>query len=61
MSGSVETPIYDRQRLQPGDCIDGFQPSSRSLVRLTVVFPGLQARVDDFANLILTRCGPMTT
>ncbi|MDQ6674334.1 MAG: hydantoinase/oxoprolinase family protein [Chloroflexota bacterium] len=50
----VTTSIFDRQRLQPGDCIDG--PSIvEEFGSTTVVFPRLQARVDDYGNLILTK------
>jgi N-methylhydantoinase A len=50
----IETPLYDRARLGPGDllagpCIVEEQGST------TVVFPTLTARVDGFGNLILAR------
>jgi N-methylhydantoinase A len=53
-AGFVETPIFDRQRLQPGDCIYG-PAIVEEFGSTTVVFPGLRARVDDYANLVLTR------
>jgi N-methylhydantoinase A len=51
----VDTPIFDRQRLQPGDCLDG-PAIVEEFGSTTVIFPGLQARVDDYANLILSKC-----
>ena len=50
----VDTPIFNRQHLQPGDCIIG-PAIVEEFGSTTVVFPGLQARVDDYANLLLTR------
>ncbi len=50
----VDTPIFHRQHLQPGDSIDG-PAIVEEFGSTTVIFPGLQARVDDYANLILTR------
>ncbi|HEV7662360.1 MAG TPA: hydantoinase/oxoprolinase family protein [Chloroflexota bacterium] len=50
----LETPIYDRQRLQPGDCVGG-PAIVEEFGSTTVVFPSLTARVDDFGNLLLTR------
>jgi len=52
--GFVETPIFARQRLQPGDWIGG-PAVIEEFGSTTVVFPGLQATVDDYANLLLTR------
>jgi N-methylhydantoinase A len=52
--GFVDTPIFNRQHLQPGDCIDG-PAIVEEFGSTTVVFPDLQARVDDYANLILTK------
>jgi N-methylhydantoinase A len=56
--GFVETPILARHRLQPGDCIAG-PAIIEEFGSTTVVFPGLQAKVDDFANLILTKCAEL--
>jgi N-methylhydantoinase A len=53
-AGFVDTPIYARPKLQPGDCIDG-PGIVEEFGSTTVVFPGLHARVDDYANLLLTR------
>jgi N-methylhydantoinase A len=53
-SGSLTTPIYNREQLQPGDCLEG-PAIVEEFGSTTVVYPGLVARVDDFANLILTR------
>jgi N-methylhydantoinase A len=50
----VETRIFNREHLQPGDCIQG-PAIIEEFGSTTVVFPGLQARVDDYANLLLTR------
>jgi N-methylhydantoinase A len=50
----VETPIYDRSRLQPGDCLDG-PAIIEEYGSTTVVFPRLTMRVDAFGNLILER------
>jgi N-methylhydantoinase A len=52
--GFVETPIFARQRLQPGDCVRG-PAIVEEFGSTTVVFPGLDARVDDFGNLLLER------
>jgi N-methylhydantoinase A len=53
-AGSVKTPIYAREQLQPGDCLEG-PAIVEEFGSTTVVHPGLVARVDDFANLLLTR------
>jgi N-methylhydantoinase A len=52
--GRMETPIYARERLEPGDCIDG-PAIVEEFGSTTVVFPRQLARVDDFANLVLER------
>jgi N-methylhydantoinase A len=52
--GFVDTPIYARQRVQPGDCIHG-PAILEEFGSTTVVFPGLRARVDDYSNVLLTR------
>jgi N-methylhydantoinase A len=52
--GFVATPIYDRQQLVPGDCIEG-PAIVEEFGSTTVVFPTLTARVDDFGNLLLER------
>jgi N-methylhydantoinase A len=53
-TGFVETPIYERRRLQPSDCLDG-PAIIEEFGSTTVVFPGLHARVDDYANLLLAK------
>jgi N-methylhydantoinase A len=50
----MDTPIFDRRRLQPGDCIDG-PAIVEEFGSTTVVFPGLHARVDDYGNLVMTK------
>ncbi|HLZ27937.1 MAG TPA: hydantoinase/oxoprolinase family protein, partial [Chloroflexota bacterium] len=50
----VDTPIFSRQLLQPGDCVRG-PAIVEEFGSTTVVDPSLEARVDDFANLILTK------
>ena len=40
--GFVDTPIFNRQQLQPGDCLDG-PAIVEEFGSTTVVFPGLQA------------------
>jgi N-methylhydantoinase A len=52
--GFFETPLYNRTRLQPGDCIEG-PAIVEEFGSTTVVFPRQLARVDDYANLLLTR------
>jgi N-methylhydantoinase A len=52
--GFVATPIYDRQQLVPGDCVEG-PAIVEEFGSTTVVFPTLTARVDDFGNLLLER------
>jgi N-methylhydantoinase A len=49
-----DTPIYARQRLQPGDCVHG-PGVIEEFGSTTVVFPGLDGRIDDFGNLLLER------
>jgi N-methylhydantoinase A len=49
-----ETPIYTRQRLQPGDQLSG-PALVEEFGSTTVVVPSLRARVDEFGNLILER------
>jgi N-methylhydantoinase A len=46
--------IYARERLQPGDVLRG-PAIVEEYGSTTVVFPGLRAEVDRFANLLLTR------
>jgi N-methylhydantoinase A len=48
----VDTPIYDRARLQPGDRLPG-PAILEEFGSTTVVFPSLDAQVDDFGNLLL--------
>jgi N-methylhydantoinase A len=50
----VRTPIYARSGLQAGDCLGG-PAVVEEFGSTTVVFPGLDARVDDFGNLLLER------
>jgi N-methylhydantoinase A len=52
--GPLETGIYWRERLQPGDCVDG-PAVIEEFGSTTVVFPRQRAQVDDFGNLILER------
>jgi N-methylhydantoinase A len=53
-AGRVDTPIYARARLQPGDCLPG-PAIVEEFGSTTVVFPSLEASVDRFANLLLRR------
>jgi N-methylhydantoinase A len=46
------TPIYERGRLQPGDCVDG-PAIVEEFGSTTVIFPRQRAIVDDFANLLI--------
>lgn len=50
----VETPIYQRERLQPGDCIQG-PAIVEEFGSTTVVFPRMEAEVDAYGNLLLRR------
>jgi N-methylhydantoinase A len=52
--GFVETPLYDRLRLQPGDCLEG-PAIVEEFGSTTVVVPRQVARVDEYGNLVLTR------
>lgn len=55
----VDTPVYGRTMLGPGDCI--FGPAIiEEFGSTTVVFPRLSARVDEYANLILEIDNTMT-
>jgi N-methylhydantoinase A len=51
---SADCPIYSRDRLQPGDRLDG-PAIIEEYGSTTVVFPALRAEVDRFGNLLLTR------
>jgi N-methylhydantoinase A len=51
---ALDTPIYARPRLEPGDWVAG-PAVVEEFGSTTVVFPGQRARVDEFANLILER------
>jgi N-methylhydantoinase A len=53
-AGPLQTPIYTRQRLQPGDCVVG-PAIVEEYGSTTVVFPRQHARVDDSENLVLER------
>jgi N-methylhydantoinase A len=53
-SHTVETPIYERERLQPGDYLDG-PAIIEEFGSTTVVFPNLGATVDAYGNLLLRR------
>jgi N-methylhydantoinase A len=50
----IDTPLYDRTRLQPGDCLEG-PAIVEEFGSTTIVFPRQRARVDDYGNLVLTR------
>jgi N-methylhydantoinase A len=53
-AGPLDTPIYDRDRLSAGDTLDG--PAIVEEFGSTVpIHPGFSARVDELANLIVTR------
>jgi len=54
-----ETPLYDRAALAAGFETDG-PAIIVDAVSTTIVEPGWRARVDDLANLILTRHAPRT-
>jgi N-methylhydantoinase A len=51
---SADCPIYSRDRLQPGDRLDG-PAIIEEYGSTTVVFPTLRAEVDRFGNVLLTR------
>jgi N-methylhydantoinase A len=53
-AATAEAPIYAREQLQPGDCLDG-AAIVEEFGSTTVVFPGQRAIVDDFGNLLLER------
>ena len=52
----VDTGIYDRAGISPGDVIDG-PAIIEQLDSTTLVWPGQIARVDPFRNLLLERVG----
>jgi N-methylhydantoinase A len=52
--GFVQTPLYERPRLQPGDCLEG-PTIVEEFGSTTVVFPRQLARVDEYGNLVLRR------
>jgi N-methylhydantoinase A len=53
-TGSVDTPLYARQELQPGDCVAG-PAIVEEFGSTSVVLPGQAAAVDDHGNLLLRR------
>jgi N-methylhydantoinase A len=53
-AGWLETPIFAREHLQPGDCING-PAVIQEFGSTTVVPPQLQASVDGFGNLLLKK------
>jgi len=53
-AGDLDAPIYTRDRLQPGDCIEG-PAIVEEFGSTTVIFPRQRASVDDFANLRIER------
>ncbi|MCW2898992.1 MAG: hypothetical protein JWO67_1257 [Streptosporangiaceae bacterium] len=54
--GSAQTPVYRRERLAPGDALRG--PAVIEEFGSTLpLHPGFEARVDPYANLIVTRIG----
>jgi N-methylhydantoinase A len=50
--GLVPTPVYDRERLRPGNELDG-PCVVEQMDATTLVLPGMTARVDPWLNLIL--------
>ena len=54
--GFRDTPIYDRDRLEPGHEVDG-PAVVEQMDTTTVIHPEQQARVDDYKNLIITAKG----
>ncbi|MGI6877326.1 hydantoinase/oxoprolinase family protein [Microbacterium sp. gxy059] len=50
--GYVDTPIYDRSRLTPGDVIAG-PAIVEQMDTTTVLLPGDTCRVDDYRNLVI--------
>jgi N-methylhydantoinase B len=52
--GDVESSVYDRARLRPGDRLAG-PAIVEEFGATTVVFPGQRIEVDRFGNMILTR------
>jgi N-methylhydantoinase A len=53
-AGSLDTPVFARPRLQPGDVVEG-PAIIEEFGSTTVVFPAQRATVDDFGNLLLER------
>ena len=51
--GIQDTPIYDRDRLEPGHELAG-PAVVEQMDTTTVIHPEQQARVDDYKNLIIT-------
>lgn len=52
-TGFVECPIYDRQRLKPGNAITG-PCLIEEIASTTVIVPGAHARVDEYGNIVVT-------
>ena len=55
-TGWIETPIYSRDALLPGNRLAG-PAIVEQYDATTVVPPGWNATIDDFSNLRLGRCG----
>lgn len=53
-----ETPVIDRDRLRPGDAVDG-PAILREDTATTVVEPGWRAELNDRGHLLLTRVQPL--
>jgi N-methylhydantoinase A len=51
-SGEVQCPVYDRDRLMPGNAFVG-PAIVEQMDATTVVLPGMTARIDPYLNLIL--------
>ena len=51
-NGFVECPVYTREGLKPGNCIDG-PAIVEQMDTTTVILPDMQATVDGYLNLIL--------
>jgi N-methylhydantoinase A len=50
--GFVSCPVYDRERLNPGNCISG-PAIVEQMDATTVILPGMVGRVEPYLNLVL--------
>jgi N-methylhydantoinase A len=53
--GFISCPVYERDRLRPGNCVAG-PAIIEQMDATTLVLPDMVARVEPYLNLVLTNC-----